>query len=248
LGQKTFAMETETCNHSPQSELRKKILEIQQSSQMSPQDKAKQIQELMTAGWRQRTQQVQESHIVNKLENKPSQFDLITDMDKLPSFHDRERGIHGCKHYMRSCKLQAHCCGKWFPCRFCHDEVSDHSIVRNLTATMMCMFCSTVQPAAQICQNESCQKPVSKYYCHECKLWDDDPKKNIYHCHDCGICRIGKGLGIDYFHCKVCNICMAMNLKGRHKCIERNLESDCPICGEYMFTSTTTVIFMVTLK
>ncbi len=40
---------------------------------------------------------------------------------------------------------------------------------------------------------------------------------------------------------------MAMSLKGRHKCIERNLESDCPICGEYMFTSTTTVIFMVSL-
>jgi hypothetical protein len=38
---------------------------------------------------------------------------------------------------------------------------------------------------------------------------------------------------------------MAISLKGKHKCIERNLESDCPICGEYMFTSTTTVIFMV---
>jgi hypothetical protein len=37
---------------------------------------------------------------------------------------------------------------------------------------------------------------------------------------------------------------MAIGLKGRHKCIERNLESDCPICGEYMFTSTSTVIFM----
>ncbi|KAF9584753.1 hypothetical protein BGW38_005315 [Lunasporangiospora selenospora] len=37
----------------------------------------------------------------------------------------------------------------------------------------------------------------------------------------------------------------AMNAaSGEHKCIERNLECDCPICGEYMFTSTTTVIFM----
>lgn len=41
-----------------------------------------------------------------------------------------------------------------------------------------------------------------------------------------------------------CNVCMALSLKGRHKCIERNLESDCPVCGDYMFTSTTTVIFM----
>ena len=37
---------------------------------------------------------------------------------------------------------------------------------------------------------------------------------------------------------------MTMSLKGRHKCIERNLESDCPICGEFMFTSTSTIIFM----
>ncbi len=116
---------------------------------------------------------------------------------------------------------------------------------RNLITTMMCMHCSTVQDAGQDCINEACGKRVAKYYCKECKLWDDDPRKNIYHCYDCGICRIGKGLGIDYFHCQVCNVCMAIGLKGRHKCIERNLESDCPICGEYMFTSTSTVIFMV---
>ncbi|KAJ3285005.1 hypothetical protein HK104_009676 [Borealophlyctis nickersoniae] len=51
-------------------------------------------------------------------------------------------------------------------------------------------------------------------------------------------------LGIDYFHCKKCNVCMAISLKGKHKCIERNLECDCPICGEYMFTSTKPVILM----
>eukprot|EP00842_Homolaphlyctis_polyrhiza_P006999 jgi/Hompol1/889/HPOL_002593-RA len=153
-------------------------------------------------------------------------------------------GILGCKHYQRSAKLQAHCCGKWDTCRFCHDEVSDHTITRNLVATMMCMFCTTVQPAGQDCINPECGKRVARYYCKECKLWDDDPRKTIYHCHDCGICRIGKGLGIDYFHCPTCNVCMAIGLKGRHKCIERNLESDCPICGEYMFTSTSTVIFM----
>jgi len=152
----------------------------------------------------------------------------------------------GCKHYQRCAKLQAHCCGKWFTCRFCHDEISDHNIVRNLTSTMMCMFCSKVQPAGQVCIE--CDRKVSKYYCKECKLWDDDPKKTIYHCYDCGICRIGKGLGQDYFHCKKCNVCMAISLKGRHKCIERNLESDCPICGEYMFTYTTTFIFMVSKK
>lgn len=110
---------------------------------------------------------------------------------------------------------------------------------------MLCMKCKTIQPAAQDCN--SCHVQLAAYYCDVCKLWDDDPAKPIYHCDDCGICRIGRGLGQDYFHCKKCNVCMNINFKGDHKCIERNLECDCPICGEYMFTSTTTVIFMVSL-
>ncbi|KAJ1556932.1 hypothetical protein HK405_001373, partial [Cladochytrium tenue] len=171
-------------------------------------------------------------------------FDTVTDEDRKPHYHDEAAGIMGCKHYRRSCKVQAHCCGGWYPCRFCHDEISDHNIIRNLTVKMMCMFCATVQDSGHVCVNPSCGRPVAKYYCKECKLWDDDPRKTIYHCYDCGICRIGRGLGVDYFHCKKCNVCMAISLQGKHKCIERNLESDCPICGEYMFTSTTTVIFM----
>ncbi|KAI8836932.1 hypothetical protein BJ741DRAFT_548655, partial [Chytriomyces cf. hyalinus JEL632] len=200
----------------------------------------------MTSKWtlREKGKSTRASLASNRLADKRHDFNLVHQSDQQLTFHDQASGVVGCKHYQRSAKLQAHCCGKWYTCRFCHDEVSDHNIIRNLITTMMCMHCSTVQPTAQDCINPNCQKRVSKYYCKECKLWDDDPRKNIYHCHDCGICRIGKGLGQDYFHCKTCNVCMAISLKGRHKCIERNLESDCPICGEYMFTSTTTVIFM----
>ena len=118
---------------------------------------------------------------------------------------------------------------------------------RALVSTMQCMNCETIQPCSSKCINIACQMEIASYYCPDCKLWDNDKRKNIYHCHECGICRIGKGLGEDYFHCKKCNVCMAMSLLGQHKCIERNLESDCPICGEYMFTSTTTVMFMVIL-
>ena len=149
----------------------------------------------------------------------------------------------GCKHYRRKVKLEANCCKTIFPCRFCHDEACDHGIVRHETKNMLCMLCMTLQPAAKTCCK--CGVDVAAYYCDKCKLWDDDPKKSIYHCDDCGICRQGKGLNDDYFHCKKCNICMVMGMKGKHRCIERNLESDCPICGEYMFTSTTTVVFMV---
>ncbi|TPX66381.1 hypothetical protein SpCBS45565_g04538 [Spizellomyces sp. 'palustris'] len=244
--QSTEDKEQEAKLHQHQSDLRKRIVMIQQDNSIPPADKARRIQELMTHGWSQKQQSrsTVNTRVTNRLENRRSNFNELTDADRQPTYHDKASGILGCKHYQRAAKLQAHCCGKWDTCRFCHDEVSDHNIVRNLITTMMCMYCSTVQPAGQDCINEKCGRRVAKYYCKECKLWDSDPRKNIYHCYDCGICRIGKGLGIDYFHCKKCNVCMAISLKGRHKCIERNLESDCPICGEYMFTSTTTVIFM----
>jgi len=229
-----------------QSELRKRILAIQQDSSIPASEKAKTIQELMSGGWaaKQKTSNPRPDGAVNKLSNKRADFGAISESEQEVTFHDKDHCILGCKHYQRAAKLQAHCCGKWYTCRFCHDEVSDHNIVRNLTTTMMCMYCKLVQPAGQVCINQACERTVARYYCKECKLWDDDPRKKIYHCDDCGICRIGKGLGIDYFHCKKCNVCMALSLQGKHKCIERNLESDCPICGEYMFTSTTTVIFM----
>ena len=37
---------------------------------------------------------------------------------------------------------------------------------------------------------------------------------------------------------------MSMSLQNSHRCIERNTECDCPICGEYLFTSPETVVFM----
>lgn len=110
------------------------------------------------------------------------------------------------------------------------------------TKYMFCMLCMTLGPAGQNCSH--CGAQVARYYCDKCKLWDDHPEKSSYHCDECGLCRTGRGLGTDFFHCKTCNICMTINMQKRHRCIERSLESDCPICGEYMFTSTTAVTFM----
>ncbi|KAI8909797.1 zinc-ribbon-domain-containing protein [Gorgonomyces haynaldii] len=139
-----------------------------------------------------------------------------------PSYHSGS--TLGCKHYQRGCKLQAHCCGKWYPCR-------------NLTTTMMCMHCNTTQPAGQDCINQACRKKMSKYYCSECKLWDDDPRKNIYHCHDCGICRIGKGLGQDYFHCEKCNPCgHCIHYKCHQEYIQTSYQ--CPTCFKSLANMT----------
>jgi uncharacterized CHY-type Zn-finger protein len=108
----------------------------------------------------------------------------------------------GCQHYKRNVKLQCSTCNRWYPCRFCHDEAEDHRLIRRETKHMLCMLCGCAQPAGDVCAN--CGERTAWYYCGICKLWDDDNDKSIYHCNDCGICRIGRGLGKDFFHCKVC--------------------------------------------
>lgn len=121
--------------------------------------------------------------------------------DEDPDTEELNEAILGCQHYMRNVKLQCFTCKKWYTCRFCHDMVEDHQLVRRDTENMLCMLCGHAQPAAQSCRN--CEEQSAQYFCDICKLWDNDGKKSIYHCNDCGICRIGQGLGKDFFHCKV---------------------------------------------
>lgn len=148
----------------------------------------------------------------------------------------------GCEHYKRNIKLQCSACNRWYTCRFCHDAVEDHMLNRRETKNMLCMLCGCAQPASEECA--LCSERGAWYYCDVCKLWDDDAEKSIYHCNDCGICRVGKGLGKDFFHCKTCCVCMSISIQDTHRCIERSTDCDCPICGEYMFTSPQTVVFM----
>jgi hypothetical protein len=49
-----------------------------------------------------------------------------------------------------------------------------------------------------------------------------------------------QGLGIDFFHCMSCNACMSLSLSS-HTCREKGLESNCPICHDFLFTSNTPV-------
>jgi Zinc-ribbon/CHY zinc finger/Ring finger domain len=148
----------------------------------------------------------------------------------------------GCMHYKRNVKLQCYTCKLWYTCRYCHDDAEDHVLPRQETENMLCMICKTPQPASQTCR--TCGEQASCYYCSVCKLWNNDPGKSIYHCDDCGICRLGEGLGRDFFHCKTCAVCMSIGVQSTHRCIERSTKCDCPICGEYLFTSAGTVVFM----
>ena len=62
----------------------------------------------------------------------------------------------------------------------------------------------------------------------------------MYHCPFCNLCRLGKGLGVDFFHCMKCNCCLGMKLT-EHKCREKGLETNCPICCDFLFTSSAAV-------
>lgn len=183
--------------------------------------------------------------------------------DRLSDDAGEDAKLLGCPHYKRNIKLQCSACYRWYTCRFCHDEVEDHSLNRRETRNMLCMLCGCAQLASEECLQ--CGERSARYYCSVCKLWDDDPGKSIYHCNDCGICRIGQGLGKDFYHCKVrrrrniseqmyfgyeltrlqtCCVCLSIGIRETHRCIERSTDCDCPICGEYMFTSPQTVVFM----
>lgn len=209
--------------------LRKLIQEIQKDSSLTPMQKAKKIQLLMSGKNPQEAKEPEEAPIKRK---------SFEDLDRSISYHNPEDKILGCKHYQRGCKIRSYCCGELFGCRLCHDDqVTTHKINRHETEEMFCMNCGYLQPIAQVCGNRSCGKVLGKYYCNVCKFHDNDEKKNIYHCPDCGICRVGKGLGIDFFHCPKCAMCLAIDLQGKHTCIENNMKSDCAICHTDLFHS-----------
>ncbi|KAK4202635.1 hypothetical protein QBC40DRAFT_168966 [Triangularia verruculosa] len=158
-----------------------------------------------------------------------------------PASDDPNEKQHlGCRHYRRNVKLQCATCERWYTCRMCHDAVEDHVLPRQQTKHMLCMLCGCAQKASDTCVR--CGESAANYYCGICKLWNDDPNKPIYHCSDCGLCRVGQGLGKDFYHCKKCMACISIN--SEHKCIERSIDCDCPICGDYLFNSMKTVVFM----
>eukprot|EP00257_Ricinus_communis_P020353 XP_015579561.1 zinc finger protein BRUTUS [Ricinus communis] len=215
-----------------QNELEAEIRKVSRDSSLDPRRKAYLIQNLMTSRW-----------IAAQQKSPQARTDECSNSEDLlgcfPSFRDLEKQIFGCEHYKRNCKLRAACCSKLFTCRFCHDKVSDHSMDRKATTEMMCMRCLNIQPIGPACTTPSCGGlQMAKYYCSICKFFDDE--RDIYHCPFCNLCRVGNGLGVDFFHCMKCNCCLAMKLLD-HKCREKGMEMNCPICCDCLFTSSLSV-------
>ncbi|CAM8984233.1 unnamed protein product [Rhodiola kirilowii] len=211
-----------------QDELETVIRKISRDSSLDSKKKSYMMQNLLMSRWiaTQRSQ----SEDVSSEEEVPGQC---------PSYHDPLIPTFGCKHYKRNCKLLAACCNQLYPCIRCHDEEADHPIDRESIAQMMCMQCMVIQPIGATCSTDLCNGfSMGKYYCSICKLFDDG--REIYHCPYCNLCRLGRGLGIDFFHCMNCNACMSRSLS-KHICREKCFEDNCPICHEYIFTSSSPI-------
>lgn len=150
----------------------------------------------------------------------------------------------GCAHYARGCKLFAECCRVWVACRLCHDEAvgEDHEMDRHATRRLLCTRCMCEQGVGEQCV--SCDALFARHYCGVCKFFEDTPNRQVYHCAKCGICRRGEGLGIDNFHCDKCDACVTMQSREHHRCVELGLHAECPICREFMFSSTTPAVYM----
>ncbi|URD72184.1 CHY zinc finger [Musa troglodytarum] len=211
-----------------QNELESEIRKVSRDPTLDPRRKAYLIQNLMTSCWLAGQQ---------KLPHASTSEDKNGDVPGCsPSYRDLEQQIFGCEHYKRNCKILAACCKKLFTCRFCHDSISDHTMDRKAVMEMMCMRCLKVQTIGPTCKTDTCNGfPMAKYFCKFCKFFDDE--RTVYHCPFCNLCRLGKGLGIDFFHCMKCNCCLGMKLVD-HKCREKGLESNCPICCDFLFTSS----------
>jgi len=137
-----------------------------------------------------------------------------------------------CPHYKRKCKFVTPCCNGVYRCRFCHDEDQNHTLKREDVTMVECSQCGERQGVTEYCRK--CNLKFGKYFCYECKLYDDEDKQQ-FHCKGCGICRVGGRS--NYFHCHRCDMCLPNHLQGAHKCVEKVSRSNCPVCQEDIHTS-----------
>ncbi|KAH7676782.1 Ring finger and CHY zinc finger domain-containing protein plant protein [Dioscorea alata] len=157
-------------------------------------------------------------------------------MDSSQTSINYDKMSYGCKHYRRLCMIRAPCCNEIFHCRHCHNEstLDGHELSRQDVQSVICMMCGWEQSVIQVCTN--CGVYMGEYFCGICKFYDDDiQKRKQYHCDDCGVCRLGGRE--NFFHCKKCDACYSVELRGKHSCVENSIRHNCPICQEYLFYS-----------
>ncbi|KAL8143100.1 hypothetical protein V2J09_016132, partial [Rumex salicifolius] len=165
---------------------------------------------------------------------------LFDDIDKSDDVQRQHSGKlqYGCEHYKRRCKIRSPCCNQVFTCRHCHNEAMSslsnpkerHELVRYDVKIVICAICEHEQPAAKVCGK--CGVNMGEYFCEVCKFYDDEIDKKQFHCHECGICRVGGRE--NFFHCPKCGSCYSIGLRDNHSCVENSMKNCCPICYEML--------------
>lgn len=216
------------------AEIQSKIRQITRDTSLSEEQKNKARQDVLSQPF-MRKRRREKFEFTARMNKRARQRSYSNVKDKNGNF------MLGCEHYPRNCKIQAACCGMWVVCRLCHDAACmDHSIDRKKTKRVMCMHCFEEQDVAKSCRK--CGLQFAEYFCEKCKFYDNTPGKDIYHCDKCTICRVGKG--DENFHCDNCDACVSKEFADSHRCLKKSLDANCPICGDYLFTSTKPVVFM----
>lgn len=149
----------------------------------------------------------------------------------------KKEEIKECNHYERKCDLLSPCCNKYVRCRFCHDEnnLCESKFDRFNVSKIRCIECKEEQEVSNKCKK--CNITFAESFCKICKVWTSD---KIWHCNDCGFCRVGEKL----FHCKLCDKCWNSE---DHPCAKKLLSRDdkCPVCLEILFGSKKTTTVMI---
>jgi RING finger/CHY zinc finger protein 1 len=166
--------------------------------------------------------------------NGPGPLDKAENVEENSQIVDKKiPSKYHCAHYRRKCKFVTPCCNRVYRCRFCHDEEQpNHTLKREDVTVVECSECGERQTVRESCVK--CEIKFGQYFCHECKLYDDE-EKDQFHCEGCGICRVGGRA--NYFHCHRCDMCLPNHLQGAHKCVEKVSRSNCPVCQEDIHTS-----------
>lgn len=135
-----------------------------------------------------------------------------------------------CEHYKKNCsRFYFSCCGLYDPCMRCHRErnICKRPILEKIT----CNKCSLEQEPSPQCKR--CSILFGNFYCNICSIWTE--RTDIYHCNDCGICRVGPREVT--FHCFDCGTCFHKS-DYNHICSKKSYKEEvCIICKEDLFTS-----------
>ncbi len=91
------------------------------------------------------------------------------------------------------------------------DPAKRHELDRAAVRELECALCGLRQDTGPAC--EGCGAAFGAYACLRCCFFDDDLRKQQFHCDACGICRVGGRA--NFFHCATCGCCYAATLEVR---------------------------------